>query len=75
MTDRIPARDEFATPDEILVEVHGEPDNFDRTPFAAYWLTDQEWVPGGVQAQLFQTSLRWFTGRAEMLGQTVRVLP
>lgn len=58
-------RDDFTSPDETIVH-HApdmKPDDFGRFQFTAFWLTDQEWVPGGVRGQVFNTNLQDFIAR------------
>ncbi|WP_213455282.1 hypothetical protein [Rhizomonospora bruguierae] len=75
-TFTMPTRGDFAAPNELIVHVpaDAEPDFLGRLQFTAFWLTDQQWVPGGVQGQVFRTNLVHFTGRAVTDGHTVRVV-
>lgn len=75
ITGRVPNRDEFSTATEFIVHVGGSaPDLFGRTQFAAFWPTDQEWVPGGVRGQVFFASLEEFVARQRDQGYTVRTV-
>jgi len=69
----MPTRDDFTSPNEVIVHVTGPVDSFGRRSFTAYWPTDQEWVPGGVRSQLFFASLADFTARAVNRDQEVRI--
>lgn len=65
MTFPTPAHADFTTPDETIVHhaADAKPDDYGRFQFTAFWLTDQEWVPGGVRGQVFHTSLEAFIAR------------
>lgn len=72
-----PDRSEFTGPSEVIVRIDpsSQPDSFGRIQFTAFWLTDQEWVPGGVRGQVFRAALDEFTAAAKRRNETVRVLP
>ena len=76
MTDAIPTREDFTSPNEVIVHHNADvkPDDYGRFQFTAFWLTDQEWVPGGVRGQVFHTSLAEFIARDEKAGRKVRVV-
>lgn len=71
-----PTRDEFTSANELIVHVDAAavPDGFNRVQFFAFWPTDQEWVPGGVRAQVFHTDLDEFVERTKRDGKTVRII-
>jgi hypothetical protein len=62
----MPTRADFTSPDETIVHHHADvrPDDLGRFQFVAYWLTDQEWVPDGIRAQVFNTNLDEFIARS-----------
>lgn len=71
-----PSRDDFTSPDEVIVHVAADakPDDFNRVQFTAFWLTNQEWVPGGVRGQVFTTDLDRFSVAKAEQQSTVRIV-
>lgn len=72
MSDRRVTRADFESPDEMLIEVLGDPDKFGQAYFVAHWLDDNEWRGGsGVTGQVFVTNLDRFI---EAQTRPVRIL-
>jgi hypothetical protein len=57
-----------------FVEILTAPDGQHRQMFRAYWLTDQEWVPGGVRAQVFTTVPGGWIRERQAKGRTIRMI-
>jgi hypothetical protein len=76
MTSQTPSPSDFASSSEVLIHHYEDavPDSLGRLQFVAYWLTDQEWVPNGVRAQVFNTNLAAFIDDEEIKGNQVRVV-
>lgn len=71
-TGRRVTRDDFQTPDEMLIEILDGADKFGQSYFVAHWLDDNEWRGGsGVTGQVFVTDLDRFI---EAQGRPVRIL-
>lgn len=75
MTTAVPSREDFTHPDETIVhpDPASKPDERGRTRFTAFWITNQEWVPNGIRAQIFYTNLDDFVTRAKAPA-TVRIV-
>lgn len=61
--------------DETLIIVESEASAYGNCHWAAYWRTDQKWVPDGVRGQLFYGNLDEHLARDEHFGRKVRVIP
>lgn len=71
-----PDRSEFTGPNETIVYVDPgqKPDDYNRLHFTAFWQTNQEWSPSGVNAQLFYSDLDRFVADDERDQRTVRII-
>lgn len=76
MTAPTPGRAEFPADDHCIVHLAADakPDLFSRVQFTAFWPTDQEWVPGGVRAQVWRADVDEWVARQETSGWKVTVV-